>query len=94
MQMEAESCPAVNSKRKGKPGRKATWSTDILNDLVDIITSSEYYQRKLIFTNTKTQNNAVIYEKILVDLKKRADGRGVKLPLLPSNRYEQSLNIV
>ena len=43
---------------------------------MDIITSSEYYQRKLIFTNTKTQNNAVIYEKILVDLKKRADARG------------------
>ena len=52
------------------------WATDVVNDLVDIITSNERYQRKLIFTNTKNQNNRVIYDEVLTKLKKRATERG------------------
>ena len=52
------------------------WATDVMNDLVDIITSNERYQRKLIFTNTKNQNNRVIYDEVLTKLKKRATERG------------------
>ena len=62
--------------KKRKVGRKAIWSTDATNDLVDIITSNEQYQRKLIFTNTKNQNNGKRYAEILVKLKERADQRG------------------
>jgi hypothetical protein len=52
------------------------WTTDVVNDLVDIITSDERYQRKLIFTNTKNQNNRFIYDEVLTKLKKRATERG------------------
>ena len=52
------------------------WATDVVNDLVDIITSNERYQRKLIFTDTKNQNNRVIYDEVLTKLKKRATVRG------------------
>jgi hypothetical protein len=49
--------------RKRKPGRKAIWSTNAVNDLVDIITSNESYQRKLIFTNTKIKTMVKFMEK-------------------------------
>ena len=56
-----QSCSKSEKKdKKGKPGRKAVWSTATLDDLVDIITCDERYQRKLIFTNTKNQNNSII----------------------------------
>ena len=48
----------------------------MVNDLVDIITSNERYQRKLIFTDIKNQNNRVIYDEVLTKLKKRATERG------------------
>ena len=31
------------------------WSDDTLDDFIDIIIASEYYKKKLIFTNTKNQ---------------------------------------
>jgi hypothetical protein len=34
-----------------------------------------YIKKKLIFTNTKNQKNAAIYEKILTELKKRCAER-------------------
>ena len=37
------------------------WSQSLLSDLVDIIISSEYYKKELIFTNTKNQKNGDIY---------------------------------
>ena len=43
---------------------------------MDIITCNERYQRKLIFTNTKNQNNGIIYGEILNKLKERANERG------------------
>ena len=52
------------------------WTTDAVNDLVNIITCNERYQRKLIFTNIKNQNNRVIYAEILAKLKERATKRG------------------
>ena len=36
---------------------------------------SEYFKKKLIFTNTMNQKNAEIYEKILSALKERANDR-------------------
>lgn len=41
------------------------WKDDILNDFIDIIASDDYTKKKLIFTNTKNQQNGVIYDKVL-----------------------------
>ncbi|XP_028393268.1 uncharacterized protein LOC114517677 isoform X2 [Dendronephthya gigantea] len=66
--------------KKKKRGRKAKWSQSILDDLVDIIISSEQYKKKLIFTNQKNQRNGDIYEKVLAELKKRVESRGEEVP--------------
>lgn len=57
----------VYTKKRGKKkiGRKAQWSDSLLSDMIDIIVSSEYYKRKLSFTNTKNQKNGVIYGTVL-----------------------------
>ena len=72
-----------NKTGKRKAGRKAQWPESLLNDVIDIITNSEYYWRKLIFTNTKNQKNAVIYQKILEELKKRAAVRNEDVKFTP-----------
>ena len=51
----------VEVPKKKKSGRKVQWSEYVLNYFIDIVASSEYYQRKLIFTNTKHQQNVPIY---------------------------------
>jgi len=58
-------------KSSGRPGRKAQWSNTLLNDLIDIIVTNEYFRRKLIFTNTKNQKNAEVYAKVLMELQSR-----------------------
>jgi hypothetical protein len=63
-----------------KPGRKTMWSQTLLDDLVDIIISSDYYKKKLIFTNTKNQRNGEIYAKVLAELKERAKTRKEEVP--------------
>ena len=52
----------------------------MLNDFIDIIVSSEYNKKKLIFMNTKTQRNGEIYENILKELNKRCAKRDEKVP--------------
>ena len=66
---------ASNRKTKGKPGRKAVWSDECTNDLVDVICSSDIYQKKLIFTNIKTAKNGEYYAKIIEELKRRCKQR-------------------
>ena len=67
------------TKRKSKKrGRRSTWSPEEVDDLVDIIVNNPYYQRKLIFVNTKNQRNSEIYEKVLKEMKKRAGERGTQ----------------
>ena len=60
-------------------GRKAQWSDNLIDDLVDIIASNDYFKKKLIFTNTKNQKNSVIYERVLDELKIRANERDEKV---------------
>jgi hypothetical protein len=60
--------------RKKLAGKPCMWSENVLDDFVDI-TGSEYYKKKLIFTNTKNQKNGIIYEKILTELRTRCDER-------------------
>ena len=51
--------------KKNKTGRKAQWTDILLSDMIDIVVSSEYYKKKLIFTNTKNKKNGAIYGKML-----------------------------
>lgn len=62
------------NKRK-KAGRKPRWSQELLNDFIDIIVSSDHYKTKLIFRNTKFQQNGEIYGKIREELKQRCVAR-------------------
>ena len=59
-----------------KRGRRGNWSMDSLNDFIGIIVSDKYNKKKLIFTNTKNQRNASVYQNILTELKKRSAKRG------------------
>ena len=70
------------SKQKSsrRPGRKAQWSNNLLNDLIDIIVNNEYFRRKLIFTNTKNQKNAEVYANVLMELKIRSTDRSEECP--------------
>ena len=70
-----EECDILQPKKK-KSGRKSSWLPEDIDDLVDIVINNSYYQRKLIFTNTKCQRNAEIYEEVLKELKLRALNRG------------------
>ena len=54
--------PTIRKKSLAGMGR---WKDDILNDFIDIIASDDYTKKKLIFTNTKNQQNGVIYDKVL-----------------------------
>ena len=64
-----------NARRKSSM-EKALWSTDAVNDLLDIVPCNKYYQRNLICTNRKNQNNGIIYGEILDKLKERENDRG------------------
>ena len=66
----------ANGQKKKKPGRKAKWCPQALDDLIDIIVSNSSYKKKLIFTNTKNQRNGELYGDILKEVKARASARG------------------
>ena len=68
-QQEALQETALPAKKgKGKSGPKAMWSTELLNDLVDIVANNESYKRKLIFTNIPKASNAEVYRNIVKDM--------------------------
>lgn len=68
----------AKSKSKRKSGRRPKWNNDDVDDMVDIIVNSDYYKRKLIFTNTKNQRNGEIYGQIQLEIQKRAAKRNSK----------------
>eukprot|EP00794_Sanderia_malayensis_P001209 gene1209-585_t len=73
---EEDEPPAkASSKKKKRTGRKTNWPETILIDFIDIIVTSEYFKKKLIFQNTKNQKNAEVYGKVLKELKCRALAR-------------------
>ena len=65
--------------KKKKSGRKSPWTSEDIDDFIDIVVSNTFYKRKLIFTNTKCQRNGEIYAEILTELKKRATARSKEL---------------
>ena len=52
----SEQSEVCSAKRKKRKGRRSVWEERHINDLVDVICSSEHYKKKLIFTNTKNSN--------------------------------------
>ena len=70
-----DSVSEKTDKKAKKAGRKAKWSQSLLDDTIDIIISSDYFKKKLIFTNVKTQKNGQIYAEVLAELKKRCKSR-------------------
>ncbi len=50
---EEDSPRNSSSKKKKRAGRQTNWPEAILTDFIDIIVTSEYYKKKLIFQNTK-----------------------------------------
>ena len=67
---------AIRKEGKKKKGRKSFWSEDHVNELIDVICESEYYKRKLIFTNNKAVKNSELYCKIVSTVKSRLAGKG------------------
>ena len=67
----SEQSEVCSSRKKKRKGRRSVWEERHINDLVDVICSSEYYKKKLIFTNTKNSKNAEIYANVLKDLGQR-----------------------
>ena len=79
--VDDEEEPPQQAKKKGaKRGPRGSWKQDLVDDLVDIVITNDYYKKKLIFVNTKTQQNGKVYEKVLKELKSRSEGKGKKRP--------------
>lgn len=66
----------AKGNKKKKPGRKAKWCSWALDELIDMIVSSNSYKKKLIVTNTKNQRNGELYGEILKEVKPTASARG------------------
>ena len=79
--VDDEEEPPQQAKKKGaKRGPRGLWKQDLVDDLVDIVITNDYYKKKLIFVNTKTQQNGKVYEKVLKELKSRSDGKVKSVP--------------
>lgn len=66
----------AKGNKKKKPGRKAKWCPWALDELIDMIVSSNSCKKKLIVTNTKNQRNGELYGEILKEDKPTASARG------------------
>ncbi|XP_078348565.1 uncharacterized protein LOC144633595 [Oculina patagonica] len=69
---EFETSPA----KKKKVGRKSFWQEEEVTDMVDIVCNSDYYKRKIIFTNSKNSKNIDVYKKLLEEMQERFEARG------------------
>ena len=65
-----------NRNKKKKKGRKSQWSTQLTNDLVDIILSDENLKEKLVFTNVKNAKNGEYYGTVIKEMKNRCESNG------------------
>ena len=62
--------------KEKKPCWKAKWCPRALDELINMIVSSNSYKKKLIFTNTKNQRNGELYGEILKEVKATVSARG------------------
>lgn len=65
---------------KKRVGRKAAWSDECIDEVVDIICDSDYYRKKLIFTNNKSFKNTEIYDKVAKEATERLAARDTEFP--------------
>ena len=65
---------------KKRVGRKAAWPDECIDEVVDIICESDYYRKKLIFTNNKSFKNTEIYEKVVKEATERLAARDKEFP--------------
>ena len=56
------------NKRKA---RKSQWSTNLGNDLINIILDDDRLKEKLLLTNAKNSKNSEYYENVIKELKGR-----------------------
>ena len=63
------------ARKKMRTGRKINWPETLLNDIINIIVTSVYFKKRLIFQSNKIQKNAEIYGKDLKMLTSRAHAR-------------------
>ena len=73
---ECSSAPKQASSKAKRRGRKAVWNESHITDMVDIICSSEYLRKNLIFRNTTRGRNSAIYDQVLKELQERLASRG------------------
>ena len=73
---EKPSCKKSLGTKGKKAGPKSLWTTEMLNNLVDIIANDDNLKRKLIFTNTRATSNAEAYKTVVKEMEKRCDARG------------------
>lgn len=77
---ESDSSTSTTLKSAKKKGRKATWSESCINELIDVVCESEYFRRKLIFTNNKAVKNTEVYTKVVKQVEVRFNERGEVFP--------------
>ena len=65
-----------NRAKKKKVGRKSSWKEDDITDMVDIVCNSDYYKKRIIFTNSKNSRNNEVYSKLLKDMQEGFEARG------------------
>ena len=49
--------------------------------MVDIVCNSDYYKKRIIFTNSKNSRNNEVYSKLLTDMQERFEVRGHEVRL-------------
>ena len=76
----ASALKRASSKAKQR-GRKAVWSESHVTDMVDIICSSKYLRKNLIFRNKTCGRNSAIYDQVLKELQERLASHGEHFPL-------------
>ena len=79
-ELQESGASTQTKKPKKKQGRKSVWPEDTVNDLIDVICESDYYRKKLIFTNNKPVKNSEVYAKVAKDSASRLASRGASFP--------------
>ena len=58
---------------------KSSWKEEEIADIFDIVCNSEYYKKKIIFTNSKNSKNNDVYSKLKNHLQEHVSARGQDL---------------
>ena len=65
---------------KKRVGRKAAWPDECIDEIIDIICASDFYRKKLIFTNNKSFRNTEVFEKVAKEAIVRLEESGKEFP--------------